>query len=282
MILFKKSAQLAAYIKRLKEAGNQVGFVPTMGALHRGHLSLLEKSISDNDKTVCSIFVNPTQFNDAGDFRKYPNTIEKDLCLLEQQGTHIVFLPDVNEIYPNGTTHLQKFDLGYLESTLEGAFRPNHFQGVSQVMFRLLNIVMPHNLYMGQKDFQQCLVVTRLLQIMNIGTVLHKFPTQRENDGLAMSSRNMRLNPEERKKAVTISRVLKYLKENLKHGDLVPIINEGKKMLEENQFRTDYVEITDAHTLEKIYYWNGEQQLVALIAAYMNEIRLIDNMILTD
>ena len=235
----------------------------------------------ENDKTVCSIFVNPTQFNDANDFRKYPITIEKDLYLLEQAGTHIVFLPDVNEIYPNGINHLQNFDLGALENLLEGAFRPNHFQGVSQVMYRLLNIVQPHNLYMGQKDYQQCMVVQRLLQIMKVNTTLKICPTQRETDGLAMSSRNLRLNADERKRAVTISKVLTFFKENLQPGDLTSMINKGKKMLDQNHFKTDYVQVSDTHTLEEVSFWDGKQKLVAVIAAFMNDVRLIDNMILT-
>ncbi len=282
MIVFKKSTQLTAYIIRLKAAGNKIGFVPTMGALHKGHLSLLEKSLLDNNITVCSIFINPTQFNNANDFRKYPVTLEKDLFMLEQAGTHIIFLPDVNEMYPNGITHLQHFNLGTLEHTLEGTFRPNHFQGVSQVMSLLLNIIQPHNLYMGQKDYQQCMVVQRLLNSMNSDTLLNRCPTQREESGLAMSSRNMRLNEEEKKMAATISAVLKFFKYNLKPGDLMPMIKKGKEMLEQNQFKTDYVEITDDQTLESVTHWNGSQKLVGLIAAFINDIRLIDNMILTD
>ncbi len=282
MIVFKKSTQLTTYIIRLKAAGKIIGFVPTMGALHKGHLSLFEKSVSDNDITLCSIFVNPTQFNDANDFRKYPVTIERDILMLEQAGTHIVFLPDVSEIYPDGITHLQHFDLGQLENTLEGMFRPNHFQGVSQVMYRLLSIVQPHNLYMGQKDYQQCMVVQKLLNIMNSATVLNRCPTQREPGGLAMSSRNMRLSEQEKSKAAAIYATLKFFKDNLTPGDLVSMINKGKKMLEQNDFKTDYAEIADAQTLEKVTYWNGQQQLVALIAAFINEVRLIDNMILTD
>ncbi len=282
MIVFKKSNELATYIIRLKAAGNKIGFVPTMGALHKGHLSLFEKSLSDNDITVCSIFINPTQFNDSNDFRKYPVTLEKDILMLEQAGTHIVFLPDVKEIYPIGITHLQHFNLGTLENTLEGTSRPNHFQGVSQVMSRLLNIVQPHNLYMGQKDYQQCMVVQRLLNIINSDALLNRCPTQREESGLAMSSRNIRLSEEEKTKAATISAVLKFFKENLKPGDLISMIKNGQDMLEQNDFKTDYVAITDDQTLERITHWNGKQPLVALIAAFMNDIRLIDNMILSD
>jgi pantoate--beta-alanine ligase len=282
MIVFKKSIQLTSHIIRLKAAGKKIGFVPTMGALHQGHLSLLEQSIQVNEITVCSIFVNPTQFNDARDFRKYPVTIEKDIYMLEKAGTDLMFLPGVEEMYPGGTGDLQHFDIGNLEHLLEGAFRPNHFQGVCQVMSRLLNIVQPHNLYMGQKDYQQCMVVQRLLKILNSDVIFNRCPTLREKSGLAMSSRNLRLSDEEKEKAVTISAVLQYFKENLQPGNLVPMMAKGKEMLEAKQFKTDYVEITDNETLEPITNWNGNQQLVALIAAFINDIRLIDNMTLKD
>lgn len=281
MILLKKSLQLSEQVLRLKTAGLKTGFVPTMGALHNGHLSLLKASKENNDITVCSIFVNPTQFNNATDFTKYPVTIENDIRLLEQSGTDILFLPDVDEIYPNGTTQVQSYDLGHLESSLEGKYRPGHFQGVCQVMNRLLDIVQPHQLYMGQKDYQQCMVVNRLLEIMHSRIKLNTCPTQREPDGLAMSSRNMRLNDEERKKAVTIFNVLQLLKNTLQPGCLNKAINTGKMMLEQNQFAVDYVAITDAATLEPVRHWDGRQALTALIAAFMHEVRLIDNMVIT-
>ena len=281
MIVFKKSIQLTTYLIRLKATGKKIGFVPTMGALHKGHLSLFEASLPANDITICSIFINPTQFSDVNDFNKYPVTLEKDLYMLEQAGIQIVFLPHVADIYPDEITDLQNFNLGGIEYILEGKFRPNHFQGVSQVMSRLLNIVQPHNLYMGQKDYQQCIVTRHLIQIMHLNIVLNKCPTQRENSGLAMSSRNMRLNEEEKKKAVTISTVLKYFKAHLKTGELTPMISEGKEMLRQNHFKTDYVTITDDQTLESVTSWDGQQQLVALIAASINDIRLIDNLVLT-
>jgi pantoate--beta-alanine ligase len=243
-------------------------------------LSLFEKSLSGNDITICSIFINPTQFNDASDFLKYPVTLEQDLYRLEETGAQVVFLPGIEEIYPDGITHLRNFNLGNLENILEGKYRPEHFQGVCQVMSRLLTIVQPDNLYMGQKDYQQCMVVHRLLQLMHSDIVLKSCATQREDDGLAMSSRNMRLTADERKKAITISAVLKFFKENLQPGDLVPMVTKGKQMLEQSQFKTDYVEIADKDTLESVYYWDGKQQLVSLIAAFMNDVRLIDNMIL--
>jgi pantoate--beta-alanine ligase len=281
MILFKKSVALAGYLFRLQSAGKKIGFVPTMGALHEGHLSLLNASRSANEITVCSIFINPTQFNDQNDFRKYPTNLEGDISLIEETGTDIIFLPDVSEIYPNGLTGLKHYDLGRLETLLEGKYRPGHFQGVCQVMNRLLDIVKPHNLYMGQKDYQQCMVVTRLLQLMQSDTVLNKCPTQREPGGLAMSSRNMRLSEAEKKEALSIFRVLKYCKDKLRPGSLGQIKLTGRQMLEEHHFRPDYVEISDAETLEPVSEWDGKQKIIALIAAYLNEVRLIDNMILS-
>lgn len=280
MILFKKSAQLIAYVSKIKETGNKIGFVPTMGALHKGHLSLLEASAKNNKLTICSIFVNPTQFNDPNDLRKYPVTLEKDIHLLSEAGTDLIFLPDASEIYPNGFSHLHHYPLGYLENSLEGKSRPGHFQGVCQVMDRLLDIIQPDNLYMGQKDYQQCMVVAKLLEIKQAGIVLNTCPTLRERDGLAMSSRNMRLNTEDRKNAIAIFIALNHIKENFQPGNLEGLKNNAHDILKKHQFKPDYVEITDAVTLQTQSDWDGKQKLVALVAAFINEVRLIDNMIL--
>ncbi len=280
MILFKNSNQLERYCKQIATSGKYLGFVPTMGALHNGHVSLLETSKQNNDITVCSIFVNPTQFNDPADFRKYPITIEADIVLLEQAGTEILFLPDVHEIYPDGITQMSMYDLGHLEKIFEGKYRPGHFQGVSQVMNRLLNIIQPHQIYMGQKDYQQCMVINRLLQIMHSKAILNTCPTVREPDGLAMSSRNARLNTTERSKATCIYQSLMYIRDRLQPGNVDDILNSARAFLGENQFVPDYVSLADAKTLEEITWWNGKQQVIALIAAFMNEVRLIDNMLL--
>src|SRR5579871_4964110 len=168
MIIFKRSDDLIAWLNDARKTEKSIGFVPTMGALHAGHISLITISKSNADLNVCSIFVNPTQFNDPKDFQKYPVTLEKDIYLLEKNGTDILFLPQAQEIYPSGTKDLEHYDLGYLESILEGKYRQGHFQGVCQVMSRLLTIVQPDFLFMGQKDYQQCMVVKRLLQIMKL------------------------------------------------------------------------------------------------------------------
>ena len=268
------------HLETQKKAGVKIGFIPTMGALHNGHLSLMEQSKQKAGITVCSIFINPTQFNDPKDFQKYPVTIEKDIYLLETNAVDILFLPSVDEIYPDGTDNLEHFELGYLETILEGKFRPGHFQGVCQVMFRLLEIVKPDFLFMGQKDYQQCMVVKRLLEIMQSNIQFITCETLRETDGLAMSSRNMRLNEDDRKNATAIYEALIYLKQNIKAGSLINIVDEAKSILNKKDFIIDYVEIADADALAEIENWNGSQKIVALIAAFQHEIRLIDNMLL--
>jgi pantoate--beta-alanine ligase len=282
MILFKKAADLDSYLRQKKNEGQTVGFVPTMGALHNGHISLIDASRRIANITVCSIFVNPTQFNDPKDFQKYPSTVEKDIYLLEKNKTDVLFLPSVDEIYQKGTSQLEHYDLGNLETILEGQYRPGHFQGVCQVMNRLIRIVQPQHLLMGQKDYQQCMVVKKLIGIIDQPTIFHACATTRETDGLAMSSRNMRLNEEERKNAVAIFQALSYLKKNLHRGELTDIIDYAKDMLLQNNFKIDYAETADAGTLQLTRNNNGKQHIVALIAAFQNEVRLIDNMVLTD
>lgn len=282
MILFKKENSLQQWIDAQQRKGVKVGFVPTMGALHPGHISLIESSRKDNNITVSSIFVNPTQFNDPKDFEKYPVTIEKDIWQLELAGCDILFLPKVDEIYPNGIAATQYYDLGELETLLEGKFRPGHYQGVCQVVHRLLEIVHPDNLYLGQKDYQQCMVISRLVELMGINdkTNINICPTLRETDGLAMSSRNMRLSEAERVKAVLIFQSLSYIKDNLVAGETDTIKNKAIAMLSDEGFRVDYIEIADAKTLEPISNWDGKKKLVALAAAFLNEVRLIDNLLL--
>ncbi|MBZ5855895.1 pantoate--beta-alanine ligase [Flavihumibacter profundi] len=280
MILIKSASALVQHLRQSSATGKTIGFVPTMGALHQGHLSLLEASKKGNNCTVCSIFINPTQFNDPKDFEKYPVTIDKDIELLENLGVDILFLPLATEIYPDGTNNLEQYDLGVLESVLEGRYRPGHFQGVCQVMNRLLDIIKPDNLYMGQKDYQQCLVIGKLLKLTGKATSLHICETLREADGLAMSSRNLRLNPTERKQAVAISIILKRICQSAQPGPLQPISSAAEQALSEQGFKVDYVAIADAGTLEVPEEWDGQTPMVALAAAYLNEVRLIDNMII--
>jgi len=280
MILFKKAGEINNYLSQQNKKGIQSGFVPTLGALHAGHLSLIEASKKKNDITICSIFVNPTQFNDPADFEKYPVTIENDIYLLEKAGCDIVFLPSAEEIYPNGTHENFHYDLGYLENILEGKYRPGHFQGVCQVMDHLLKIISPTNLYLGQKDYQQCMVLKRLVEIINLKTNIIISPTLRETDGLAMSSRNMRLSETERKQAVSIFETLSLIKDELNPGNLDNLKQKAIDHLSSKGFKIDYIEIADAATLNTIENWDGSTKLVALCAAFLHEVRLIDNMLL--
>ncbi|MEP7165034.1 MAG: pantoate--beta-alanine ligase [Ferruginibacter sp.] len=279
MIIFKISAELTAHIKNHK-AGSSIGFVPTMGALHSGHISLIERSKKENRITVCSIFVNPTQFNNPDDFKKYPITIENDIDMLEKWGCDILFLPAVDEVYPPGSVKLH-YELGYLETVLEGKYRPGHFQGVCQVVDRLLEIVIPNKLYLGQKDFQQCMVIRKLVEIKNIDTELIICPTLRETDGLAMSSRNARLDPAERILAVKIYETLLLVKNEIQAGSLDELRSKAVKYLSSFGFKTDYIEIADASNLALTDTWDGRKKLVVLIAAYLNDVRLIDNLVLS-
>jgi pantoate--beta-alanine ligase len=282
MIIYKKTGELHNFLEKQKIENHPVGFVPTMGALHAGHLSLVDEARKQNKIVVCSIFVNPTQFNDPEDFKKYPVTLEKDIFMFEGAGCDVLFIPSVQDIYPNGVDHLNHYELGFLETVLEGKFRPGHFQGVCQVMHRLLEIVLPNNLYLGQKDYQQCMVIKKLIELIGLNDRIKAniCPTLREHDGLAMSSRNTRLLPEDRKKATTISEALRYIKENLKAGGTKKIKTEAKEMLLQKDFLIDYIEIADADTLELVENWDGKQKVVALAAAFLNKVRLIDNMVI--
>lgn len=280
MIVFKKIKELSSFIEQEKKKGKSIGFAPTMGALHDGHISLIINSSTSNRLTVSSIFVNPTQFNNANDFDKYPITIEKDIDLLEKNGCDILFMPTVKEMYPNGFVNPLHYNLGYLETVLEGKYRPGHFQGVCQVVHRLLSIVQPHNLYIGQKDYQQCMVIKKLIETthLNINVIIGS--TVREPDGLAMSSRNMRLNNEERKKAVKISEVLFFIKKEIKSGYIEDLKERAVNYLSAEGIKVDYIAIATADTLEVLENWDGKCPIVALAAVYLNEVRLIDNMLL--
>lgn len=282
MILFKKATELSEYLDAQRKNGSTLGFCPTMGALHAGHISLIETSKKSNDLTVSSIFVNPAQFNNTQDFEKYPVTIEHDIEMLELAACDILFIPTVKEIYPDGFEHLKNYELGFIETILEGKFRPGHYQGVCMIMERLLKIVLPQNLYLGQKDYQQCMVIKKLIHLIELDKIITTTicPTLREKDGLAMSSRNLRLNPEERKKADSIFKALSYINTNFKAGKIEVLKQNAVSILKENGFTVDYVEIADASSLEEIKIRYGKQKPVALVAAFLNEIRLIDNLIL--
>jgi pantoate--beta-alanine ligase len=279
MIIFRKIGPLKKHLSRLRKFG-KTGFVPTMGALHQGHLQLVTTSLEENSHTVCSIFVNPTQFNDPQDFQKYPITIESDIAKLAKEGCDILFLPSLEEIYPAGLGKGKHYELGLLEQILEGKFRPGHFQGVCRVVDILLEIVEPHSLYLGQKDYQQCMVIRKMIELTGRATQLRICETIREKDGLAMSSRNTRLSATERQVAPVIYKVLTETRNNLAKGELAPLQTKAIQQLETAGLRPDYFEFANAGTLEIMQEWNGTDPLVAVVAAFLGDVRLIDNMIL--
>ena len=281
MLLFKRVPDLQKYLNSLNSNDLQIGFVPTMGALHQGHISLINRSRAECDVTVASIFVNPTQFNNAADLEKYPRTPERDIEMLAESGCDIVFMPDATQIYPDGTTPSVKFNFGKLDRVLEGVFRTGHFEGMAQVVNRLLDIVKPYRLYMGQKDFQQAAIVARMLELINAKTQLVSCPTQRELDGLAMSSRNARIALEDRSKVNLIYSVLAEAAERV--GEYSPLQIQSlalSKLKTEPRFRVEYFEIVDGRTLLPIQRFEDTDYAVALVAVWVGDVRLIDNIIL--
>ncbi len=282
MIIFKKVSQLQDWIKARKHEGLHIGFVPTMGALHQGHMSLTEWSKDECDITIVSIFVNPRQFNDPQDLIKYPRPIADDLHLLLKNEIEVLFLPEVEEIYPANQDLILDFDPGLLGSVMEGKFRPGHFAGVAQVMYRLLTIIEPDRLYMGQKDFQQVAIVKKLIADQHLQARLIMCPTLREPNGLAMSSRNLRLSPQARIEASLIYATLTECQKNFEED--VPIAEIKQRAMEtltRKDFKPEYFSIVDGTTLADIEYKNDSRFVVACCAVNVEGVRLIDNLIWT-
>ncbi len=281
MLVFESAKELQKFLREKRCEGKSIGLVPTMGALHKGHAKLIECSVKNNDLTVVSIFVNPTQFGPNEDFDKYPRTIEEDKKLLRELNADILFLPDVNTMYPNGKEFL-KMSIPSLSKYWCGASRPTHFNGVVLVVSKLFNIVRPNNAYFGQKDFQQYVIIKKLAEELFFDINIIMVPIQREESGLALSSRNKYLTDEEKKYAPLLYKALKAIKENFqKEKNVERLISIGKKILENSPFKLDYLGIADSETLEPI---TGEikpnQKPVVLIAAYLGTTRLIDNILL--
>jgi pantoate--beta-alanine ligase len=281
MLVFKKVADLQRWRARMRAEGQQIGFAPTMGALHDGHLELLRMAQRDGCRAVASIFVNPTQFNDPKDLEKYPRTPEKDTALLLSAGCAALFMPPVEEVYPPGSNVRISLDFNALDKVMEGKFRPGHFEGMATVVHRLLDIVQPERLYMGQKDFQQLSIVRDMIRQLALPVELVMCPTVREPDGLAMSSRNVRLTAEMRAAAPAIYRALESAKTALEQGRTVAGIQaEATKMLSEAGLRPEYFELVDGLTLLPIERWGDRDFIVACAAAFAGEVRLIDNLVL--
>jgi pantoate--beta-alanine ligase len=260
------------------EKGLKIGFVPTMGALHAGHVSLINKANEENDVSVCSIFVNPTQFNNPEDLKKYPRLIEKDILLLQQNHCAVLFCPEVDEMYSKGES-LLKIDLKGIDKRLEGEHRPGHFDGVATIVKKLFDAVQPHRAYFGQKDFQQVLVVKTMVAQVGLGLQIVAAPTMREENGLAMSSRNMRLTETEKQEAAIIYKALNYAKENLGKQTPAQIVAQATKMIEAVAGAAiEYFELADAQTLAPVITYNPNQKVVALTAVNLGAVRLIDNL----
>jgi len=278
MEVVKTSAQLAAKITGLKASGKSVGFVPTMGALHQGHLSLVKEAGRLCDVVVVSVFVNPTQFNNPEDLSRYPRDIEKDTALLRETACELLFVPSVKEVYPEPDTRV--FDFGLIDKVMEGRFRPGHFIGVAQVVSRLFDIVKPHKAFFGAKDFQQIAVVREMVRQLNLNVQIVDCPIVREKDGLAMSSRNLLLNAEQRKKAPLIAHSLfDSCNFALTNG-----VEETRQMVIDainasNGLEVEYFEIVDGNTLQPVTMWEDSDFIVGCIAVYVGKIRLIDNVV---
>ena len=266
------------YLAAMKKDGRSIGFVPTMGALHAGHLNLIQRSNNENDLTVCSIFVNPIQFNNRQDLEKYPRNLSADARMLAEADCDVLFAPDVKEMYPEGETVSLDIEFGMLDKVMEGKFRPGHFKGVAIVVRKLLELVQPDNAYFGKKDYQQLTIIRAMVNALKLPVVIVPCETVRESDGLAMSSRNMRLTIAERNQAPKIYKVLCKVRE--KTGKL-PVweLKEwaAKKIQEDSDLRVEYFEIADCETLMPLENWNLRQPAVALTAVYLGDVRLIDN-----
>jgi len=279
VLLFKTVDSLQKHIQQLKSDGKSIGFVPTMGALHAGHLSLIKESKNNTDICVCSIFVNPTQFNVASDLEKYPRPIEQDIDLLNRVKADILFLPSVEEMYPEGLETKVDLDFGTLDKLMEGEHRPGHFAGVAEVVKRLLDIVLPHQLFMGQKDFQQFSICRNMIQQLNLPVEIVMCPIIREESGLAMSSRNVRLTEAEQKIATNIHFILQLVKKDFDKSKLEKLKNAAVVMLNSiDEFTLDYFEIADGETL--LTATEDSKSIVACTAVFIGEVRLIDNMVL--
>ncbi len=278
MEIFNEISPLRAFLKDKKKSGKSIGLVPTMGALHEGHASLLKSSISENDVTVCSIFVNPTQFNNPTDLSNYPRTLELDVEKVIKVGCDVLFCPNENEIYPVPSP--LSFNFGELEAVMEGQYRPGHFSGVALVVSKFFHIVEPTRAYFGQKDWQQFTIIRQLVNDLNFPVTLKTVPTTREADGLAMSSRNARLVGGQREKSIVFYQALTFTIDALKKGESFFKIKEevAKRFETHSDVRLEYFELVDSINLKSIAIVEMADRPILCIAGYVGDIRLIDNM----
>lgn len=276
MKVIKLKSELMLELADLRSKGLSIGFVPTMGALHQGHISLVNRCIKENDVCVVSVFVNPTQFNNPVDLEKYPRTPEQDCEKLESAGCSIVFMPSVEEMYPE--TDNRQFDFGGLDTVMEGTFRPGHFNGVWQVVSRLFDAVDPDKAYFGEKDFQQVAIIRYMVKQENRRVEIIPCPIVRDVDGLALSSRNMLLTSIQREKAPIISRMLQLSCSMYKETTVENLKDSVIKGIEvDKEFKVEYMDIVDGNTLRSISSWDETDYAVGCVAVYCDSIRLIDN-----
>ena len=280
MKIFHTKKELQSDLQDLRDQNKIITLIPTMGALHEGHLSLINFAKPKSDVTICSIFVNPTQFNDPKDLEKYPRPIEKDIALLESVGCDYLFLPSVEEMYPKDDTPWH-IDLGDLDQIWEGEKRPGHFQGVTQIVYKLFNLIKPQQACFGQKDFQQVMVIQKMIDILKLPIQLLICPTVRSDKGLALSSRNERLSPEGKEKALLLSKALFHIKVNFNNKDISTLLKEGTAILNEDPaIEIEYLTICESSTLKPIDKIKEGNSYIALVVAWVENVRLIDNVIL--
>jgi pantoate--beta-alanine ligase len=281
MQIFNQIILLKSFLKAQKQQGKTIGLVPTMGALHRGHLELIKQSNQENDITICSIYVNPIQFNHVADLEKYPRVLDEDVKLLSAFANTFIFAPTDVEMYAQRPSI--SFDFGDLEKVMEGYFRPGHFNGVAIVVAKLFHIVQPNKAYFGQKDLQQCAVIKKLVDDLSFDLELVICPTVREDDGLALSSRNKRLTESERQLALAIPQALFMAKEMVeqKSKTFVEVKNWVEAFLKVDFIRLEYFNIVNAQTLQEIENESHTQNMALCMAAFVGEVRLIDNVLIS-
>ena len=279
MLIFRHIIEVKLFLVELQQQKKIIGFVPTMGALHQGHISLIKASKQQCDVTVCSIFVNPTQFNNSEDLTRYPRTPEIDIQLLKDSGSDVLYMPDVNDIYPKPDT--RQFDFGYLDAILEAEHRPGHYNGVGQVVSILLEGIKPHKAFFGSKDYQQVMIIKSLVKQLNLEVEIISCPILRENDGLAMSSRNTLLTVDERKTASLIPIMMQKAKELVtEYGMDKAKLFVSTEISKVSMMKLDYYEVCDTETLKPMVSLNQNQKAISLIAVFVGEIRLIDNLMI--
>ena len=281
MKIFLNKKEIQHELAGIRQQNQVITLVPTMGALHEGHLSLINYAKPLTDITVCSIFVNPTQFNDPKDLEKYPRPIENDIALLESVGCDILFMPTVEEMYPENDPQWH-IDLGNLDQIWEGEHRPGHFQGVTQIVFKLFDLVKPNQACFGQKDFQQVMVIQRMIDIKNLDIKLLICPIIRSEAGLALSSRNARLSEEGKENSLTLIAALRFIQDNLEQKSVAELLDGAKQILASNPaVELEYLSICETSTLAPVDNIESGKDYVALIAAWVEKVRLIDNILLS-